>query len=150
MATSDFRIVVLSGPICSGKSSLAQLFAERHDAVIVKTRGLILELKPRVKQERAALQRAGEALDRADGGKWVSGALARVIDARSQSDGSPRLFVLDSARIVLQVESLREAFGGSVFHVHLTAKDKVLETRYGARNGKPQELPSYGDVRRSK
>lgn len=149
MPNSDFRIVVLSGPICSGKSELAQLFSERHHAVTIKTRDLILELKPRVKQERASLQRAGEALDRADGGKWVSSALARVIEAR-RSDGSARLFVLDSARIIQQVESLREAFGASVFHVHLTAKDSVLETRYGARSGKTQELPSYSDVRKSK
>jgi adenylosuccinate synthase len=149
MSNSDLRLVVLSGPICSGKSSLARLFSERHDAAIVKTRDLILELKPRVKQERAALQRAGEALDRGDGGKWISGALARVIEGR-RSNGSPHLFVLDSARIIPQVESLREAFGGSVFHVHLTAKDAELEARYGTRSDKTQELPSYADVRRSK
>lgn len=57
------RIVILSGPICSGKSKLAQKLRERYSAKIIKTRDLIKQQLPNVRDEREALQKAGEKLD---------------------------------------------------------------------------------------
>lgn len=150
MSSSELRIVLLSGPICSGKSSLAHLLKQRHQAEIVKTRDLIRTLKPTVKEERGALQRAGEALDRQDGGKWVSTALARFIEERQSSSGSGQLFVVDSVRIISQVNALRDAFGSSIYHIHLTASDEELARRYTERHGRTQEFSSYLEVRQSK
>jgi adenylosuccinate synthase len=85
---NELRIVILSGPICSGKSALSQRLEERFGAQIIKTRDLIKQQLPRVKEERESLQRAGEKLDRNDGGAWVQNALSRYLQA-SQSGSTP-------------------------------------------------------------
>jgi adenylosuccinate synthase len=71
------RVVILSGPICAGKSTVVESLCKRYGARPVKTRDLIKHQLPGVKDERGALQRAGEKLDRADGGAWVKNALVR-------------------------------------------------------------------------
>jgi nicotinamide riboside kinase len=76
-----FRVVVLSGPVSSGKSLLAENLRGRYQAQIIKTRDLIRQLRPKVKEERGALQRAGEALDRVNRGAWVKDALVRLIES---------------------------------------------------------------------
>ena len=48
-----------------GLSSSKKL-VEQYDARVIKTRDLIRKQLPRVKEERGALQRAGEKLDKAD------------------------------------------------------------------------------------
>jgi adenylosuccinate synthase len=79
-ANNALRIVVLSGPIGAGKSALAERLVERYGAHVIKTRDLIRTQLPNVKEERAALQRGGEKLDRVDGGSWVKNALMRFIE----------------------------------------------------------------------
>jgi adenylosuccinate synthase len=76
---NSLRIVVLSGPIGAGKSELAEKLVTKYGAII-KTRDLICKQLPQVKEERGALQRAGERLDKADGGAWVKNALVRFIE----------------------------------------------------------------------
>lgn len=143
------RIVVLSGPISSGKSSLAERLRDRYGAQVVKTRDLIKFQLPKVKNERAALQRAGEKLDRADGGAWVKNALVRFIEAASGGSTPNGLFVVDSVRIAGQIAAVRQAYGAAVHHIHLTAADDELASRYGSRGSKTIELASYPEVKRS-
>lgn len=144
------RIVVLSGPISSGKSSLAENLHARYGARIIKTRDLIKQQLPRVKDERGALQRAGEKLDRADGGAWVKNALVRFIDACLEGSAPSGFFVVDSARIPGQIAAIREAYGTAVHHIHLTAGETELQTRYRGRGEKTKEFARYSDVRRSR
>lgn len=149
IADDALQIVILSGPICAGKSTVVESLRDRYGARVVKTRDLIKQQLPRVRDERGALQRAGEKLDRADGGAWVKDALARFIEAKS-TDTTPRgLFVIDSVRIRGQVAAIREAFGTAVHHIHLTASEEVLKKRYADRGTKTQEFADYGSVRRS-
>lgn len=143
------RIVILSGPICSGKSELTQRLRDRFHANVIKTRDLIKQQLPAVKEERGALQRAGEKLDRADGGKWVQSALTRYFDSHQRGSTPSGLFVIDSVRIQGQVDAIRRAFGTAVHHVHLTADDKVLSKRYRKRGSRTQEFVAYESVRRS-
>lgn len=84
---NSLRIVVLSGSISAGKSSLAQLLNIRYSATIIKTRDLILKQLPDTREERGALQKAGEKLDRADGGAWVKNALVRFIEDNCRRPG---------------------------------------------------------------
>ena len=144
------RIVILSGPISSGKSTLAENLKTRYGATIVKTRDLIKQQLPTVKEERGALQRAGEKLDRADGGKWVRNALVRFIEAEGGGSTPKGMFVLDSVRIAGQVEAVREAYRTAVYHIHLTAADLELEKRYARRNSKTKEFDTYAGVKRSR
>lgn len=67
----SLRIVILSGPIGSGKTSLAEMLSHHYGAKIIKTRELILKQLVNKKQDRASLQKAGEKLDRVDNGAWL-------------------------------------------------------------------------------
>lgn len=147
---SKLRIVLISGPICSGKSVFVGNLAERHEAKIIKTRDLILKAKPRTKNERRALQRAGEALDRADGGAWVGNALLKMLEARKRGATPTGLFVVDSVRIAGQIEAIRKAFGADVHHIHLTAEESELKRRYRDRAASSDQDASYEELKKSK
>jgi adenylosuccinate synthase len=143
------RVVILSGPICAGKSTVVENLRERYGARIVKTRDLIKQQLPKVKDERGALQRAGERLDKSDGGAWVKNALARFVESANEGSTPRGIFVVDSVRIRGQVEAIREAFGTAVHHIHLTASEDVLKERYSKRGSKTQEFPDYETVKKS-
>ena len=129
----QLRIVLVSGPICSGKSALVQKLKKQHDAKIVKTKELILDKKPKTKQERRSLQIAGQRLDNLDGGAWVASDLQRVIDASTKNKTPKGLYVVDSVRILGQVKAVRKAYGTEVHHIHLTATPEELRRRFEER-----------------
>jgi adenylosuccinate synthase len=138
-------IVVLSGPVGVGKTAYAQALLRRFEVHKVSTRHRILSLKA-VPETRAALQVAGEELDRETGGAWVADAVA------DEAERNPTaLFLLvDAARIPDQLTHLRARFGpASVYHVHLTAPDNVLEERYSDRQPEMREFDTYAEVRSS-
>ncbi|MGH6811068.1 MAG: adenylosuccinate synthetase [Methylocella sp.] len=147
---NSLRIVVLSGPVGAGKTSLAAAFSERYSATIIKTRELIRKQLPNVNEERGALQRAGEKLDKADGGAWVKNSLVRFIEDNVGGPAASGFFVVDSARIPGQVKSIREAYGTAVHHIHVDASDDELAKRYAERDAKTKEFQNYEDVRKSK
>lgn len=135
------QIIVLSGPVVAGKSTLAAALENRFGVVRFKTQDMI-----RVRQgtdlDRAALQQAGEALDAETKGGWVAHDLARPV---TELSANARV-VIDSVRLATQVEGIRRAFGQRVTHVHLTAPTSVLTERYSARVTNMHELPAYADV----
>jgi len=95
--------------------------------------------------EREALQKAGEELDARTNGTWVATALTnRLLDLDlHQSD---RRVLVDSVRLVSQVEAIRDAFGRNVVHIHITAPSEELAKRYAERTPSIQELSSYAEV----
>ena len=150
MKAPQLRIVLLSGPICAGKSALTRQLVERHGATILKTRELITKIRPTVAATRSALQRAGEALDKADNGAWLASSLAQFVEERPAGGSSQQVFVVDSVRILGQIEAVRNAFGSAVHHVHLTAADAELAKRFAVRNSTFSEPTTYEALRRSK
>ena len=139
------KIILLSGSVSSGKTTLAKALAERFGAVHVKTWEIIRRVYPEVTMDRRALQRRGESLDRRTQGGWVAQALARDL---SPSDS---LVVVDSTRIRKQIVAVRRAFGPSVVHVHLEAPESELARRYARRSSKLiQELGSYEQVQQNR
>lgn len=139
------QVVLLSGPVASGKTTLADALETRYGFHRFKTRQLIQAIRE-VKAERRALQRAGEALDKKTSGQWVADALGRVV--QSLTDDS--CVVVDSVRIKSQVDAVRRAFGARVIHIHLTASEDKLRERYEKRIRSIEELDSYADVRSNK
>ncbi|WP_210335068.1 adenylosuccinate synthetase [Mesorhizobium mediterraneum] len=139
------QIVLLSGRIGSGKTRLTEGLVERHGAILVKTRELIVRMLPRIRDQRQDLQRAGERLDRQTGGSWVAEALVALMEERRPRDELlSGLFVLDAVRIVGQIEAIRRAFGDSVVHhVHLTASPGTLERRFSERNVRSDERVTW-------
>jgi adenylosuccinate synthase len=147
---NSLRIVVLSGPVSAGKSTLANLLRDRYGAHVVRTREFIKQRHPRVKDERRALQRAGERLDGADNGAWVREGLVRVIEAAQTGATPTGMFVVDSVRIPGQIEAIRQAYGPAVHHVHLYAEDDELRQRYAQKGKRTRELPEYREVQKNK
>lgn len=144
---SNLRLVLLSGPIGSGKSELAKLLSERHGAKVIRTRDLIRAAVPNVADERAALQRAGDKLDRTDSGIWIKTALARIIEQAPTDGVITSLFVVDAVRIAEQIAAVRDTFRTNVHHVHLTAREDELARRYDARRSASDVFRSFAEAR---
>jgi adenylosuccinate synthase len=136
------RIIVLSGPVSSGKTTLAHALAQRYGFGVCKTKDVIRTVLGTA-AERSALQGAGDALDRRTAGRWIADALVRGADVR------PPGVLVDAIRIEAQIDAIRQAFGPTVTHVHLTAQDKELSRRYRARRGSTRELASYSALRQN-
>jgi adenylosuccinate synthase len=138
-------IVVLTGPVASGKSTLAQKLVKRFGFECVKTRRLISDRFPSLEKSREALQRSGEELDAETKGAWLSHDVDKI--ARGSAWPDDARIVIDAVRIKEQIKPLRQ--WAHVFHVHLTAPDEVLERRYNHRisRGEIRELESYTQVR---
>lgn len=133
-------IIVLSGQIASGKSTLCSQLRHRLKAHVLSTRVLLKHsLQKNKSSERSDLQAIGAALDAETKGRWVADAL------RERQDGFPAdaVVVLDSARTQDQVEGLREAYGDRVRHVHLKAARFVRARRYDARREMTFEDTSF-------
>lgn len=139
------RIILLSGAVASGKTTLGDILVNRYGLSRLKTRQLILAAIAGA-VEREHLQKAGEQLDQDTGGRWVASALQQEV--RKLPDDA--VVLVDAVRIPPQIEAIREAYGARVTHVHLTAPLDVLGKRYQNRHGEVQELKTYDDVRRSR
>jgi adenylosuccinate synthase len=92
-------IVLLSGPIAAGKTTLCDDLVSRFGFAVFKTRELIQSLEKNVPTERAALQAAGEKLDRTTKGEWVAQALAQRVQGIERNQN----VVVDSVRIKNQI-----------------------------------------------
>lgn len=126
------RIIVFSGPIAVGKSTVIEHLCHLVGGVRISTRELIQKLKPNVPSSRSELQAAGEALDSETHGKWVANSIASIV--HQGENGLP--LVVDSARIPSQVKELKREFGEVVYHIHLTAPRHVLERNFDQRKQK--------------
>ena len=120
------RVVLLSGPIASGKTTLARLLEQRFGLRFVGTRNL---LAPGV-EDRRRLQAAGTLQDEVTGGSWVRDGLVRLENLYPTRVS----LVVDSVRTLDQVRWVRETYGSAVEHIHLTAGLEVLASRYGYRS----------------
>ena len=147
---SQLRIVLVSGPICSGKSALTKHLADRHGAQVIKTCELIIKAKPRTKPERRSLLLAGQALDREDGGAWVGQGLSETLESRKGGSTPTGLFVVDSVRIAGQIHSIRKAYDADVHHIHLTAQDDELKRRYELRHSASVQEITYENLKRNR
>jgi adenylosuccinate synthase len=148
-----FQIVLLSGSVASGKTTLWQELTNRfpgENIHILKTKGVIRELALKklgreLLSERRALQDFGEQLDRDTKGHWVRDALVSLVNQHTGTEGSS-IFVVDAVRILPQIKAIREAYGFSVNHIHLKAPQDELAERYKRRSSDMQELRSFEDV----
>ena len=128
------HVVLISGPVASGKTTLSRLLELHFGFYVVSTREVLTSLA----RGRRALQAAGASLDESTAGRWVRDELLGL-RRRSPSEAS---FVVDSVRTPDQARWVRETLGASVKHVHLTASPEVLSCRYWSRS----EGLSYADV----
>ena len=132
--TNTRQVVMVSGPIASGKTTLCRLLAQRFGFCVLSTRELLAHGAP----DRVELQAAGASLDESTGGRWVLDGLLQMQKMRPNSV----LFAVDAVRTLDQIRWVRYAFGESVIHVHLTATREILSHRYEFR----ADQHSYDEV----
>jgi len=142
------RIIAISGPVGAGKSTLAKDLALRFRLAHIRTQDLMRDAandrSASIEPTRRAMQDYGEALDRETDGRWVAEGVAKLI-AGGYVEGP--IVIVDSVRLIEQVDRLRDAFPGRVTHVYLEAPRAVLAERYSLReNSGLEELPSYDEV----
>ncbi|MEI6265820.1 MAG: adenylosuccinate synthetase [Sphingobacteriia bacterium] len=124
-------ILVLSGEICSGKSTLADKLEALHGFKHCKTKeGLNYFAKEKYKDQplgRDVFQKIGEDLDTSGDGKWVLDYFQHLY----QKDfATNNFFVIDSARINKQIQHIRDAYSYFVYHIHLEASQETLQKRF--------------------
>lgn len=134
LASTRNLVIVLSGPIAAGKSTLAAELAKQLGMQHLRTRQALLEeAKSRGKElglDRKELQDYGDQLDKDTDYGWLAN---RVAKAALWGQG----VVVDSIRKIEQVEVLRKWQDLRVVHVFVWADERVLHQRHQARDGKP-------------
>ncbi|MGB3870863.1 MAG: adenylosuccinate synthetase [Flavobacteriales bacterium] len=122
-------IVVLSGQIASGKTTVCDGLKEEHDFLVIRTRDVLEELakehepKEEKREERGFLQMFGRNLDETTDGKWVLQRTQHLINKHDR-------IIIDSARIQLQLNAFREAYGQAVVHIHMHAPDAWRKSKF--------------------
>jgi adenylosuccinate synthase len=142
------KIILLSGPVSSGKSTLSKDLEGQFGLQILRTRDVLIEsvtsANTSALTDRLSLQTYGDRLDEETQGKWVLSDLIELL--KSHRD---RTTVIDSVRINHQIDHIRNAFPLAVAHVHLTAPLEELRKRY-ERRYHGGNAPSYDKIRENK
>jgi adenylosuccinate synthase len=122
-------IVILSGEIAAGKSTLAEHLSKEFAFCHFRTKDVLLNLSKQY--SRVDLQNYGEQLDRETEGGWVVQSFTKQYLI---SSAKCNRFVIDAVRIKEQVAHFRKRFPPIVVHVHVKCSDaKVLEERFNKR-----------------
>lgn len=136
------RVIVISGAVSSGKSTLAEALSRRFGVSRLSTRNLLMARLGLEDADRKRLQDEGDALDRRTNGQW----LAQEISKRMDELGAD--VIVDAVRLQVQIDALRTAFGRRVVHIHLDAPldelDRRFKRRRASREGEPD---TYAEVR---
>jgi len=132
-------LVLLSGPIAVGKTSVRQELLAAHGFDYVRSSAYLKALAEAQGQgdQREHLQNLGDRLDVETDYRWVLDQVARPGFAASPSQ---KRWLVDAVRKRRQVEHFRKAYSHRVLHVHLDAPESVLQKRYELR------LVTTGDV----
>lgn len=122
-------VVLLSGPIASGKTTLARELRQFVSAEDISTSGLIAASLDR-EPDRGELRALGQNAN-FQGSDW----LVRAV--RQAGDRSPerRIIVVDAIRTLEQLVGLRKAAAGTwrILHAHLAGDAKLLARRHEDR-----------------
>lgn len=126
------KVVLLSGPIAAGKSTIADLLIRQHGYVSIRSgaylRGLAITLG--LDASRRGLQDLGDRKDEETDYAWLIDDVAvPLIEARADT----RTWLLDCVRKPRQIDHFRVRFPQQVVHVHVTAPEQELRRRYDER-----------------
>ncbi len=119
MSKSKKIIILLSGQIATGKSTICDGLRKEYGFEIVSTFE-ILQKRARIKhngnipKDRDFYQKFGRKQDKDTNGRWVLDETQHVISKHDR-------VLIDSVRKQEQIDSFRSSYGQSVVHIHLDA-----------------------------
>lgn len=141
----SLTLILLSGPIASGKTTLARNLAQDLPAEHISTSGLISAAAGR-DLDRSELQRSGHGTG-FQGADWISGAVRQIASTSPMGE----TIIVDAVRTLEQVNELREAAAGiwRILHVHLHGEDRELASRHELNGATDLALTfaDYADAR---
>ena len=125
-------ILLFSGPMASGKTTLADALIAREQFRRLKSSDFLKNLCQKRGSEvsRSALQELGDRLDHETDYRWLVDDVAKpqILAALQQ-----HRWLIDSVRKERQVSHFRKAFASDVYHVHVWVPDAVLKERFDKR-----------------
>lgn len=138
----------MSGPIAVGKTAIAKQLVDAYRFNRIRSGGYLLLLAESRNgdKSRKGLQDLGDSLDRDTDYRWIVDDVAQPAIENGGGDG---FWLLDSIRKHRQLYHFRDAFGSAVVHVHFTAAEEVLRSRYTTRLKSSQDyhgFTSYDDA----
>ncbi|MBZ4376458.1 AAA family ATPase [Corallococcus sp. AS-1-6] len=142
-------VVVVSGPIGAGKTTLAQGLARRFGALHLHSEDLLR--KHGGAGSRCSHQDRSLTLDRETGGRWLAEGVLTALHAHGPgaSGRTSRLLIVDAASSEAQLDGLRGSPGLRVVHVHLVTPEPTQALRYAERRSRAMhehEAPSPVEV----
>lgn len=139
------RIILLSGPICAGKTSLAEELEHLFAAKIIKTTELVRARMRRANTTRLALQKSGDRLDKDTKSAWLIEDTAEIIAQNNKS-----LIIIESVRSESQIKLFRYVYRKLVLHVHLTAPQEELEERYRQKFSDQPSCEAFSETQKNR
>ncbi|WP_419912421.1 adenylosuccinate synthetase [Hoeflea sp.] len=76
--------------------------------------------------------------------------MSELLEGRSSGSTPTGLYVVDSVRVEGQIAAIRKAYGEDVHHIHLTAQDAELKTRFKKRKADGDEDVTYEKLKRNR
>ncbi|NRD49832.1 AAA family ATPase [Corallococcus exiguus] len=128
-------VVVVSGPIGAGKTTLAQGLARRFGALHLRSDDFLREHFPEGSYGwRRSRLHQGIAKDSETGGRWLADSVLAALhghgfDAMTPSRRVPGLAVVDAANSAEQLDGLRGNSSIHVVHVHLEVSEPERASR---------------------
>lgn len=127
-------LIILSGSLCTGKSTLSNNLAEHNDFVIFKSREVLKKIAPTEFISKHSTVREGLInyaldLDRLTNGSWIADNLPYEIIETGK-------VILDCIRLISQLEALLNKFNttANIYHIHLKSSDNILSQRFSVRD----------------
>lgn len=133
MSAMSLQVILLvSGPIAVGKTSIRDYLVENLGYLAIQSSTYLKELAVAkgISLERANLQMLGDLLDLETDFSWV---VSEVAVPQIRAKPVQQLWIFDAVRKPEQVGHFRNQFGTSVRHVHFTCSESILKQRYDSR-----------------
>jgi adenylosuccinate synthase len=128
----DKRVLLLSGAMAAGKTTIAGTIRDRLGFEKISSSGYLLQQLDPLElfsdlERRTALQELGDVLDRETDYRWI---VDRVALPSVLANPDQHAWYVDAVRKTRQVVHFRAAFDGQIRHIHLTAPEGVLRQRF--------------------